>query len=343
MIVLGLALMSMLTTRERDAAPDLAGFTQATLPVAHRSEPLSVSIWYPVADAVPDTPELIGQNALFYGHHVLRDAEPEPGSHPLVLLSHGSGGNVLQFGWLAEELTRLGFVVAGVNHPGTTSRDSLPARTVMIWERPADLAALLDWFESAPLSGIEVDTQRTGVLGFSLGGHSALALGGLRVSKQRFLDYCARNKGMWDCGWLEAGGVDLAAIDASRYESAMGDPRIRAVVAVDPALSQAADPASLSGLDAPTLIINFADKAGTPEAMDARTLGQALPNATYHTVSGAWHFSMLPECSTMGWIVIGLAGEDNICSDVGLQPRRYVHRAVLAEVMPFLSAKLQRR
>jgi alpha-beta hydrolase superfamily lysophospholipase len=34
--------------------------------------------------------------------------------------------------WLAKALAEKGYVVLATNHPGTTSRDSLPERTVMI-------------------------------------------------------------------------------------------------------------------------------------------------------------------------------------------------------------------
>jgi len=47
-------------------------------------------MWYPaISDQVP---ELIGQNALFYGFHAYRDATTDSEPKPVVPLSHGSGG-----------------------------------------------------------------------------------------------------------------------------------------------------------------------------------------------------------------------------------------------------------
>lgn len=100
-------------------------------------------MWYPaISDQVP---ELIGQNALFYGFHAYRDATTDSEPKPVVLLSHGSGGNAKGIGWLASDLATRGFVVLAVNHLGTTSRDSLPSAINHIWERPNDLKALLDF------------------------------------------------------------------------------------------------------------------------------------------------------------------------------------------------------
>ena len=100
-------------------------------------------MWYPaISDQVP---ELIGQNALFYGLHAYRDATTDSESKRVVLLSYGSGGNAKGIGWLASDLATRGFVVLAVYHLDTMSRDSLPPAINYIWERPNDLKALLDF------------------------------------------------------------------------------------------------------------------------------------------------------------------------------------------------------
>ena len=80
--------------------------------------------------------------------------------------------------------------------------------TIEIWKRPADLSDVTS-------------------AGFSLGGHSALALAGARVSKDAYI-------GMLDCGWMTRGGVDFNDIDSLRYEASFKDPRITASIAIDP-------------------------------------------------------------------------------------------------------------
>lgn len=114
-------------TAER--APEFAppGYRVAEMAVPGRATPVRLHIWYPTdSDAAP---VLVGQNALFYGAHVRMDAPPRPGPHPVVVFSHGSGGNAERTGWLLSYLAHLGMIVAAPDHPGTTSNDSDPFLT----------------------------------------------------------------------------------------------------------------------------------------------------------------------------------------------------------------------
>ena len=71
--------------------------------------------------------------------------------------------------------------------------------TIEIWKRPADLSDVTS-------------------AGFSLGGHSALALAGARVSKDAYIEYNDAHIGMLDCGWMTRGGVDFNDIDYKEHK-----------------------------------------------------------------------------------------------------------------------------
>lgn len=322
---------TVLGTKERPVPEQLAGFHETTVAVPHRAAPLPVYIWYPAQSG--GSVELIAQNALFFGHHVRRDAPPAQGEHPVVMLSHGSGGNARQLGWIASELALRGNIVIGTDHPGTTSGDSDPFQTIRIWERPADISRLLDHVLMTPPMGLNPDETQVGVLGFSLGGHTALALSGVRVAKRGFIDYCVANAGLFDCGWMQGAGVDFATIDAPRYEASMKDPRIKLTVAVDPALTKAIAPDGLADFDNPALIVNLGEPALLPQAIRADALADDAPNAEYEYLPQTWHFAFLAECSVLGRIVIGLVESENICSDADMRDRKQVH----AELVPLIS------
>lgn len=319
-------------TKEGPVPQTHVGFSERSLTLPDGSVTLPLHIWYPT-DAAGGA-ELIAQNALFYGFHAHRDAPQRAGAAPLVVLSHGSGGKAIQQAWLATALAERGFIVAGVNYPGTTSQDSDPHKTVKIWERPAYTSALLDAFEEGRISGLAADMSRVASAGFSIGGHTALALAGVQVSKARFIDYCTRYEGQMDCGWLADGGVDFTQIDQARYEASFADARIKASIAIDPALPQAMTDASLLALDKPVLLINFQDGPSAPAGVDASELAQKLPNATYITAQKSWHFTGLPQCSALGKFVIGVAGEDNICADID-RPRMDIQSDLLEQILPF--------
>jgi predicted dienelactone hydrolase len=333
--------VAILKTKVRPAPDDVPGLYQTEITVPHRKVALPVAVWYPTDAGA--TPELVAQNALFYGHYVQKDAPPLPGHHPVVVMSHGSGGNALQLGWLAADLARRGMIVIATDHPGTRSRDSDPHQTVKIWERPDDLTALLDWISATAPQGLVPDMSRVAALGFSLGGHSALALAGEPVSKTLFIDYCDRNAGKVDCGWMQAAGVDFTAIDATLYDASHKDPRVAAVVAVDPALPQAVTPSGTQDITAKAMILNLGEIETVPEAMRADALADRIIAAEYAAIPGAWHFSFLPECSAMGRIVIGLAGDDNICSDSGMRDRGVLHQELRVKIGDFLDQALAPR
>lgn len=318
------------------AAP---GYLTQTIEVAHRDRPVELHIWYPT-DATGETIQL-GKNAVFKGTQVQANAAPTSGTHPLVLLSHGSGGNAANLGWIAGALAERGMIVVAPNHPGTTSRDSLQSETVKIWERPADLSGAIDHALSGGLGDLQIDPQRIGAIGFSLGGYTVLGAAGARASKQGYIDYCNQYSGMMDCGWLKAGGVDFNQIDTARYEQSNLDPRIAAVVSVDPALSQAYNASSLRDITLPALLINLGEPATVPAAIDAANLAPLMPNAQIVHVSQGTHFSFLGACTMLGGAIIATTGEGPICSETGSRKRRDIHAELQTTIGDFLSRQLQ--
>ena len=316
------------------AAGAAPGHLTVELEAAHRQAPVTVHIWYPAADPDAEVATL-GRNAMFRGTEVIEAPTAAPGPHPVILLSHGSGGSADKMGWLAGPLAEDGWIVAAPNHPGTTSGDSRPARTIMPWERTADMREVLDALAAEPPAGLRPEAGAV-AMGFSLGGHTALRLAGARVSKAAFLDYCARNPALLDCGWFAEAGLDLTGIDAERYEAADGDPRIRAAVAIDPALSAAYTEASLGAIDVPVLTIGLGAAGQVPEGIDAAPAAARIPGAEHVNIPGGTHFSALGACRALGRLVIGALEDEPICADPS-RPRAEVQAEVLRAVRAFLA------
>ncbi len=99
------------------------GFTQVTL-TDNPNRPLNTAIWYPARGASDTT--LIGDNPAFIGTQVIKDADIQSGTFPVVLLSHGYRGNWRNQNWLATKLASRGYIVAAADHPGTTSFNHSP-------------------------------------------------------------------------------------------------------------------------------------------------------------------------------------------------------------------------
>ena len=103
-----------------------------------------------------------------------RDA---PGSHPLVLYSHGYLATREGGAYLAEWLASRGYVVAAPDHPLTQRWAAHWTAVGDVVHQPADLSLVIDrilgWNDrERPFAG-SVDPTRIGVMGLSLGGMTA--------------------------------------------------------------------------------------------------------------------------------------------------------------------------
>lgn len=130
------------------AADMLPGYDRFDLAADHRARPVAASIWYPAANRTYRAP--VGDGPIFDPTFAFIGPAIAEGEHPLVLLSHGSGGNADALGWLATGLVARGAIVLAVNHPGSTSGDSSPRRSVDLGARAKDLSAALDMIFGRP-------------------------------------------------------------------------------------------------------------------------------------------------------------------------------------------------
>ncbi|WP_420962406.1 alpha/beta hydrolase family protein [Brucella sp. IR073] len=346
-----LSLAALLCATVAPCHADEAGVRQIGVAAPQRGQELAVTVWYPAETG--GTSVLIGDNALFKGSQAFRDAPAAKGRFPLVLLSHGSGGRAEGMGWLATELAKAGFVVAGPNHPGTTSGDSTPADTPKIWERTQDLTAIMDRLTTDPQWRNTIDPDRIGVVGFSLGGTAAMEIAGARANLEAFARYCD-NYTKWDCAWFGGGKgyvggkmvkvdkVDLRKIDRTRFEQSNLDRRIKTAVLIDPGLAQAYDSQSLKEIAIPMHFINLGSGSEIPPGVIADKLASLTPRGTYVTVKDANHFSFLPECKEGSADLLKSMKEiDPVCEDSGKRSRADIHSELSRLVLEALKGSLK--
>lgn len=322
-------------------AADLPGYERLEVSADHRSRDLDAAIWYPAEQDGYRT--LIGDNAVFHGTRAYQGTAVRRGLYPLIFISHGSGGNIQNLGWLAGGLALNGAMVVGVNHPGSTTGDSSPRRSIRHWERPMDIGATLTAVMNDPAFGPSVDRSRISVIGFSLGGLTALSLGGARPDKDKFLDYCVTlGAAALDCVFFKKGGVDLSAVPETEFEQDLRDPRISGIVAVDPAFGYGFSDESLARIDIPVHLINLGLAPDRWAAIDSGPSGSRLstrlPNARYTEVDNANHFTFLGLCKPGARDILVAEGEDPICDGPDGADRGKTHDALIEIIVRALIA-----
>ena len=93
-------------------AETFAGMSDLSFDAAWHGRAVEGAVWYPTDGG--GEPELFADNPVFQGVDVLRDAPPQAGNHPVVLFSHGLGGNIRSSAWLAVGLAKRGAIVVAV-------------------------------------------------------------------------------------------------------------------------------------------------------------------------------------------------------------------------------------
>jgi predicted dienelactone hydrolase len=250
---------------------------------------------------------------------------------PLVVISHGWGGDDISHYDLAETLADAGFVVAAVTHP----RDRAPDGTLAgglpdFIERPTDSKRLIDFMLGRSPAASRIDPQRIGFFGFSFGGYTGLVL--LGAEPDWVGDGCA--------GWSAAPMCEQIRKEKLRIQPLPHDPRIKAAVIADPCCLRFA-PASFAAVTAPVQLwtseheIKFVGLAMPSAATVAAVDKNLAANHEYHVVPNSTHFAFLFICPPA---VAKAAAE--ICTDAPGFDRAAFHKEFNADVLAFFREHL---
>lgn len=248
----GVRTLRLVNSDQVDLVSTLANGDSPT-ELARYDRTLVLEIWYPSEPGGEPTPYDVflrdGKTEVVVHGQARRLATPDRTSapYPLVLISHGYPGNRFLLSHLAENLASKGYVVAAIDHTDSTYRTRAAFASTLV-HRPLDQLFVLDELAELSesdgfLSGL-LDADRTGLIGYSMGGYGAVITAGGGVTDQ------AVERG----APLGALGVHRAG---SEEHNQRFDDRIRAVVAFAPWGMEAGtwDEKGLAGMRIPTLFI----------------------------------------------------------------------------------------
>ena len=246
---------------------------------------VEVGLWYPTA--APGRPTEIG----LLTANVARDAAPSGHSLPLVVISHGHGGDFSSHLDTAIALAEAGFVVAAPTHTGDNWRDD--SRALDIGGRVRTLSSVIDWVSSTWRPGV-VDPSRIGAFGFSSGGLTVLIAAGGEPDLSRIGPHCRMHPEFYDCRIIDAHRSG-APVSSAGWQH---DGRIRAIVVAAPALGFTFGQQRLRAVTMPVQLWRAGADRGRPAPESAHAVRDGLPSAPdFHVVPRAGHYDFLAPCT----------------------------------------------
>ncbi|ETI60733.1 alpha/beta hydrolase family protein [Marinomonas profundimaris] len=312
------------------------GFDQTIL-YASSDRPLKTSLWYPSQTTFPT--ERVADNPAFLGTNVVRIGTPQKGTFPLVVLSHGYRGNWRNQNWLATRLAEQGYIVASLDHPGTTSFDHSAQAAAQWWKRAGDVSRLLDWLLNESYLLPNIDAHNITAIGHSLGGWTVMLLAGAQFDRDQLKQECSLKASPRVCGLMPELGLDNTQIGEPK--GSLKDERIRRVVSLDLGLARSLSRQSLQVLSTPTLILAAGvDIGDLPQAEESGFLAQYIPknHRQYIVYPDAAHFSFMQLCKpgAIELIEEEEPGDGIVCKDGNERSRDELHQVMYRDIMHFL-------
>ena len=302
---------------------------QVTIPDG-KNPPIEVGIWYP--SAATTHPERLSLDMQDVAH----DGPVSGADLPLIVMSHGQGGEFTNQFDTAIALANAGFVSAALTHTGDNYRDQ--SRVLMIWDRSRQLHVVTDWMlHDWPAHG-QIDPARIGVFGFSAGGFTALVAAGGTPDLGLLAPHCAAHPTEFTCALItrnHGNGGTAPVIPAGAW---VHDPRIKAAVVAAPALGFTFGRSGLAGIHVPVQLWRAEDDHILPQPFYAQAVRDDLPAAPdYHVVGKADHMDFLPPCSAQKTKIVPM-----ICTSPPGFDRPAFHAMFDAAVVKFFRAHLSK-
>jgi predicted dienelactone hydrolase len=285
----------------KNAAKDRIQVGVRTLPFFDNNSkrPLITEIWYPTDRQATTKPG----EAFWLELPESRDAPFADSTVkkplPLIIFSHGDGGNRLNLSWLAHALVQKGYIVAAIDHyESRWYLLDLPKITLQRWLRPRDISYGVRQLIRHSLFRDIIDPNKIGFVGFSLGGLTGVWLAGGIANQYR-------KPSVTEPSLVELpDNIDQATIDSVDFSPAKEsyrDPIIKAVFLMAPAYGFAFNVVGLQSLSVPVMIVAGAYDERVPIKENALFFARSIPNSQIKIFPGkVGHFVFLNEASKIG-------------------------------------------
>ena len=197
------------------------------------------------------------------------------GKTPVIVISHGLGSGPDDFIEYAEHLASYGYVVAVPQHPGSdlnhiaemlagTAPEFFQLQEFI--DRPLDISYVLDELERRNAQEYEsrLNLQTVGAIGHSFGGYTVLALAGAGIDFEKLELACGPINWTPNISML----LQCRALNLPRQAYSFRDPRVAAVLTIDPVGSEVFGPRGFSQIEIPALLIAGSEDRTAPAILE---------------------------------------------------------------------------
>jgi len=307
------------------------GFQQVSVPDPE-GKPIAMAIWYP-SDA-PAADSRLGMFSQF----VATNAPVSGKQLPLILISHGTSGSLASHYDTALALAKAGFVAAAITHTGDSFADqSYAGNRIDLIDRPRQIRVALDYLLGSWKDHAQLDPERMGMFGFSLGGFTTLVTIGGTPDLAQMGKLCATRPDAPECVFVKQRHGDQLEPPAATPVW-VHDARIKAAVIAAPAVGFLFEGGGLKQVSVPVELWRAANDRQTPDAWNSGIVRKELPKSPdEHVAPGVDHFVFLAPCSE------ALAkAAPSICTDLPGFSREEFHESFNRAVVRFFSTELKR-
>jgi predicted dienelactone hydrolase len=303
-----------------------------------RHRPIKTELWYPTMDR--DSLNIKKTELPFVLEPTIRNAEFAVRRFPLILLSHGTGGNRFSLAWLAIALAKHGYIVAAPDHWGNTFDNKIPEYFIRYWERPLDISFVISQILMDKKLSQFVDSNRIGAAGFSFGGYTSLALAGAEIDCELLKNKANTLEGKKEFTIPELGSLKklIEKLSCNNIPSShLKDDRIKAFIALAPALGLGIGSAEqMRNISSPVLIVGAGNDQIAPVLTNAKHYSNLIPGSEYMELSGTGHYIFLNE------------GDKNLQREAGIYykddesiSRGLIHKKVNDIILSFFENNLK--
>jgi len=260
-----------------------------------------------------------------YDFHVTKKAAIATGQHPVVVMSHGSGGTRYDHCKLAEFLSQHGFIVLAPEHPQNNFFDDNGNGSAKTYQnRSRHLTSCLDaLLEDESWNG-SIHQDQISILGFSLGGFSALTSVGARPNVEGLRHHLRQNR-EFDPLFTSYEVIVRDGFEDT-YLPVHYDARFKACIAFAPVSGGLFPKDSLKSVTVPVQIFRAERDAVLRDPFHAQEIRKNLPvDCDFHIIEKAGHFSFLSPVRPDVKDRLGELAYDDIGFDRPLEHNKIYH------------------